>query len=305
MAPVGSLHGFEIDCDRALRWASPATGSLGTVRVRSASERPLEESCELLHLIADAEGVPSHALGRSDGRLVSWHADTGSFLIDGSAGTIGYRPDDASVEAGPERWEHRLGSGALPLLAGERGGLPLHASAAAVDGRAVVICGVTGRGKSTLAATLAARGHEALAEDGVVVRFDEDEPTVWPGLAGSRITAEAAVAIGIGEGAGGTDPRGRFLVETPRTVTGPTPVAAVAILLERVSDRIKLVRPSPARAHRELLAHVISAVRRGPAVFAASARLVERVPVVLLVVPDSHRELGRAAERLEALARPR
>ncbi len=300
MAPMGSLHGFEIECDRELRRLSPAPGSLGTVRVRATSARPLEESCELLHLIADAEGTPSHALGRTQSRLVSWHADVGSFLIDGTTGRIAYRPDDASVEAGPARWEHRLGSSALPLLAGERGALPLHASAAAVDGRAVVICGVTGRGKSTLAATLAANGHEAIAEDGVVVEFNDDEPIVWPGLGGALITSEAATAIGIGEGAGRTDARGRRFVEAARTMTGPTPVAGVAVLLERGGDRVKLVRPSPAKAHRELLAHVVSAARRGPAAFATSARLIERVPVVLLVVPDSLKELRRAAEALES-----
>jgi hypothetical protein len=302
MAAVGSLHGFEIDCDRELRSLSPARGSLGTVRVRSVSERLLDRKCEVLRLIADPEGMPSYALGRSDGHLLCWHADVGSFLIDGPTRKIAYRPDGGSAEAA--RWEHRLGSTALPLLAGERGGLPLHASAAAVNGRAVVICGVTGRGKSTLAATLAARGHAPLAEDGVVVRFGDDEPTIWPGLAGSRITAEAAAAIGVGEAAGGTDARGRFFVETRRTATGPMSVGGIAILLERRGDRVELVRPSPARGHRELLAHVLGATPRGPGAFATAARLVEQVPLALLVVPDSHRELGRAAEALEALAGP-
>jgi len=301
MSPMESLHGFEIDCDRVLRRVSAAPGSLGAVRVRATSERLLDRGCELLRLVADGEGTPAFALGRrSDGRLVSWHADGGSFLIDGTARRIAYRPEDASVEGGAARWEHRLGSSALPLLAGERGALPLHASAAAVGGRAVVICGVTGRGKSTLAATLVARGHEAIAEDGVVVGFDEDEPIVWPGLAGALITGKAATAVGI-DRAGRGDARGRFMVESRRTATGPTPVAGVAILMERAGDRVKLVRPEPARAHRELLAHVICAERRGPAAFASAARLVERVPVALLVVPDSVEELGRAAEALESL----
>jgi hypothetical protein len=303
MAPMGSLHGFEIDCDRELRRLSPTPGSLGMVQVRSTARSPLEESCELLHLIADAEGPPVHATGRSHDRLVSWHADGGSFLIDASTGRIAYRAEDASAASGPARWEDRLGSTALPLLAGERGGLPLHASAVGVEGRAVVICGVTGRGKSTLAAALAARGHEQIAEDGVVVRFNDHEPLVWPGLSGALITGEAGTAIGIGTAgpeSGPTDPRGRIFVETPRRVTGPTPAAGVAILMERAGDRVEMVNPQPAKAHRELLAHVLGG-RRGPAAFASAARLVERVPITMLIVPDSVEKLKEAAEVLESL----
>jgi hypothetical protein len=303
MSPVESLHGFAIDCDRMLQRASPAPGSLGTIRVRPISESPLDRDCDLLRLAADAEGTPVFALGRCDGRLVSWYSDCGSFLIDARAGRIAYRPEEASVVGNPAIWEHRLGSSAVPLLAGERGALPLHASAAAVGGRAVVICGVTGRGKSTLAATLAARGHEVIAEDGVVVRFEEDEPMVWPGLTGVMITGEAASAVGIPDAVGRADARGRVFVQTRRAVAGPAPVAAVVILMERAGDRVSLITPKPAKAHRELLAHVIGANRRGPVAFASAARLVERVPVYLLVVPDSINELVRAVEALESLRR--
>ncbi len=301
--PMGSIHGFEIDSDRELRRVPSGPGPLGTVQIRATSERPLDHNCELLHLIASAEGTVWCALGRSDGRLVSWYADAGSFLIDGTAGRIAYRLEDATVSSAPERWEHRLGSTALPLLAGERGGLPLHASAVGIGGSAVVICGVTGRGKSTLAATFAARGHEAIAEDGVVVEVDQAEPIVWPGLGGAMITGEAASAIGIAApGSAHTDARGRRFVEASRTTTGPTPVAGVAILLERAGDRVKLMRPEPAKAHRELLVHVVSGGRRDQTAFAAAARLVERVPVALLTVPDAIGEIGRAAEALESLA---
>jgi hypothetical protein len=301
MPHMGSLHGFEIDCDRELRRLAPVPGDLGTVHIRASSETLLDRSCELVRLVADPEGAPRFALGRGDGRLLSWHADGGSFLIDGAASSIAYRPEDASVKWVAARWEHRLGSSALPLLAGERDALPLHASAAAVDGGAIVICGVTGRGKSTLVATLVARGHEAIAEDGVAVRFDQDQPVVWPGLSGALITGEAASAIGMAETRGRADSRGRVFVEASRAVPGPAPVAGVAILMERRGARVELLRPEPAKAHRELLAHVICAERQGAAAFAAAARLVERVPVALLSVPDSVGELGRAAEALESL----
>src|SRR6476659_7705277 len=119
MRDVGSLHGFEIDSDQELRLASPTAGPLGTVRVRATAGRPLDQRCELLHLIADDDRVPSYALARADGQLVSWHADAGSFLIEPAVSQIAYRREDASVDAGDARWERRLGSTALLLLAGE------------------------------------------------------------------------------------------------------------------------------------------------------------------------------------------
>lgn len=296
---VVTLHGFDIDCDRELRRAPDGRGPLGTVRVRATPEPLLDGHGELLRMVANGDGIPSHALARSGSRLLSWHADAGSFLIDAAAGRIAYRPKDASVEASRTRWEHRLGSTAVPLLAAELGALPLHASAAAVDGRAVIICGVTGRGKSTLAAALAARGHRPIAEDGLVVDVAGRDPIVWPGLGGAMITPEAAAAIGIRARAAVTEARGRLLIEMPPAVSGPTPVAGVVILMERGGDRVDFVRPPAARAHRELLAHVISTERR--AAFAATARLVESVPVVLLTVPDAIGQLGRAADVLDSL----
>jgi hypothetical protein len=300
---VGSLHGFEIDCDRELQLPSPVAGRLGTLRVSATSGRPLDQRCELTHLIADDDGVPSYALGRAVSQLVSWHVDAGSFLIEPAVSRIEYRRADASIDAGPTRWERRLGSTAVPLLAGESGRLPLHASAVAVDGGAVLICGVTGRGKSTLAAALVARGHAGIAEDGVVVGFGDDGPSVWPGLPGALITREAAAAIGMSAAErASADLRGRLHVEWPRTVAGRTRVTAVAILMEREGDEVRLVRPEPSKAHRELLAHVLSGERRGPAAFASAARLVELVPVALLVVPESVDQLDRAAEALESLS---
>jgi hypothetical protein len=71
--------------------------------------------------------------------------------------------------------------------------------------------------------------------------------------------------------------------------------------MEREGDAVRLVKPESSKAHRELLAHVLSAERRGPTGFASAARLVELVPVALLVVPESVEELDRAAEALESL----
>ncbi len=62
----------------------------------------------------------------------------------------------------------------------QRGFLTLHASAAAIDGEAVIFLGKSGRGKSTLALALHARGHQLVADDVVAVKLDGPSPVVPP-----------------------------------------------------------------------------------------------------------------------------
>jgi hypothetical protein len=189
----------------------------------------------------------------------------------------------------------------IPLLAAERGGLALHASANMIGSRALVICGVTGRGKSTLSAALAAAGHPLLAEDGVVVQRRDGEPLVWPGMSGALITDGVAAAIGVANrGREDADHRGRRLVELA-AAGGPAPVGAVAILSERRGDRVGLERLGAAKAHRELLTQVLSGGRVGVDSFASAARLAEAVPVVFARVPDRPDAVPEAASELASI----
>jgi hypothetical protein len=87
---------------------------------------------------------------------------------DGARITVQPAPgaDDAAVRL------FLLGS-ALGVLLHQRGMLPMHASAVAVDGRAVLFTGASGAGKSTTAAALAARGYPVVADDITVVYADD------------------------------------------------------------------------------------------------------------------------------------
>ena len=71
--------------------------------------------------------------------------------------------------------EHRLACLVMPLLLAERGDLALHAAVLARDGRAVAFCGASMRGKSTLAAKLAARGFALLGDDSAVLSLDGED----------------------------------------------------------------------------------------------------------------------------------
>ncbi|HEY0633036.1 MAG TPA: hypothetical protein VGC98_13350 [Thermoleophilaceae bacterium] len=67
-----------------------------------------------------------------------------------------------------------------------RGALPLHAAAVSIGGRAIAIAGISGSGKSAVAAAMALRGHAVLADavtvvDGLV-RPIAPKPVLWPDM---------------------------------------------------------------------------------------------------------------------------
>jgi hypothetical protein len=93
-----------------------------------------------------------------------------------------------------------LGS-ALGILCHQRGLLPLHANAIAVNGGACAFAGPSGAGKSTLATYFARAGFEVLSDDVCVVGFGNDgSPITWPGLPRVKLWGDAATAFHIDVG---------------------------------------------------------------------------------------------------------
>ena len=83
----------------------------------------------------------------------------------------------------------------LAAVLQQRGLLVLHASAVAFNGDAVAFLGASGWGKSTLAATLYARGHPLVADDLVAVDLGgRENPIVLPGFPQLKLLPEAAAA---------------------------------------------------------------------------------------------------------------
>ncbi|WP_324808154.1 hypothetical protein SH584_02045 [Sphingomonas sp. LY29] len=89
-----------------------------------------------------------------------------------------------------------LGS-VMGVVLHQRGLLPLHANAIVIDGQACAFMGHSGAGKSTLAACFHDAGYPVLADDVVVVSFDErGEPIVSPGIPRVRLWEAAVVGSG-------------------------------------------------------------------------------------------------------------
>lgn len=71
----------------------------------------------------------------------------------------------------------------------------LHASVAAIDGGAVLVCGPAGAGKSTTAAALAARGHAILSDDVAALDAAPGAITVRPAYPHLRLWPDSVRAL--------------------------------------------------------------------------------------------------------------
>lgn len=101
---------------------------------------------------------------------------------------------DHSAEAEPGLLRAWILGTAFGVLCQQRGEPVLHASAVHHDGRALVIAGRSGAGKSTTAAALIARGAGLLADD--IVRIDLGAMAVWPGYPSMKLWRNSADALG-------------------------------------------------------------------------------------------------------------
>ena len=92
-------------------------------------------------------------------------------------------------------FNHLLLDHVMPLVAGSAHRLALHASVVNVDGRAVAFLGASGQGKSTLAASLARRGHTVLSDDCCILCRTATGFDVSPTYPGLRLFPESISGV--------------------------------------------------------------------------------------------------------------
>ncbi|MDQ3917412.1 MAG: hypothetical protein M3348_02970, partial [Acidobacteriota bacterium] len=194
---------------------------------------------------------------------------------------------------------------ALALLLYQRGLLVLHASAAALAGGAVAFLGYSGRGKSTTAAALHARGHRLVADDVVAVENGTDgPPNVWPGFPQLKLWPEVVGSLGVEPESlrrlhHSFDKRARRVSEgfSPE----PLPLKRLYVLAEADSYGAELLAPQDAVI--ELVRHSygvrLLSTRPGGEHFSRCADLAKRMPVYRLHRPRKLDELATLAEFIE------
>src|SRR4051812_11558556 len=180
---MSSLYGFEVKSDLPLLRLNSATGTRGELRIETAA-RPLKrpDRAPVSTLVTD-DGRCWYASYEMDGRCQIELPPTASFLLEPAVGRVVVDSEAEDVELR----EHRIVSSAVCTLLSMRGDLALHASAIEAGGRAVLFCGPTQRGKSTLAQALGEAGHRLLGEDGIAIELGDGEPVAFPGARGVRV----------------------------------------------------------------------------------------------------------------------
>jgi hypothetical protein len=91
--------------------------------------------------------------------------------------------------------EHLYLNQVLPLVLGKRGKLVFHASAVEIGSEAVAFVAVSGRGKSTLAASFATNGFRFLTDDGLVLERDDQGFVVQPSHPSIRLWEDSREAL--------------------------------------------------------------------------------------------------------------
>lgn len=86
----------------------------------------------------------------------------------------------------------------MGVLLMQRGILPIHGSAVVMEGRCIIFVGVSGAGKSSMAAALCKNGYSLLADDISAVKFDENGlPWVQSGYPQQKLWQDSVSMLGI------------------------------------------------------------------------------------------------------------
>lgn len=300
--------------------------------VAGSEDTSLEDTWSLA--LQPGDGVPDGPLPDSDDYRGKWSLVTGSgsapeqvsYTVTGPEGGVEsvFVVDLVKRVIGVSWAVHRpetndgvgflLASRVLPVAARlSRAALPLHATAVEFQGRALVVCGESGVGKSTLTVGLLAAGGRLIG----------DEPIVLDLAANSVTACQSSLLLRVHEGSPAlnllTD-LGRVVVVSRDKVGGlptasetiavpPIPVAAVIVLGPRHvrTTALESVRITGIDAVNALLGQRYSGRGPVPVVtgdFATAAAVVERTPVLRATLSDSIDLLPQAVRDLLGVTRP-
>jgi hypothetical protein len=245
----------------------------GTVQVRSFA------SSDVLRLVFDDTGTFDV---RSGERVIAWYP--------------GPNADTAAVRA------DLLGR-VMALAAHADGAIALHASAVAIDDRAIAFLGPKHAGKSTLAMALVRRGARLLTDDTLIVRF-EGQNRAWaaPGVQRVRLWDDSARALGAeSQSAVGAKP---VVDQLPAECLqfADVPLAACYVLRTVEAEDAPAVQCQPLSSIRAALACVSFSKLGALAGGAESAVILDRAATLARAVTVYTADVRRDLARLDEIA---
>jgi hypothetical protein len=291
-------HGIAVepeDIGRRLGWTSqrpPMTCTVvlnATLSPRGAdlmwrSDWPAEGPRDAVWEEAWSDG-PESWLYVSDHRPTV-RVDSGSNTI-----TVGSDPS-AEVDL------HAVASTGLITLAQLHGRVVMHGCAVARNGAAIMVCGRSGSGKSSLLVALAEAGWESLSDDLCVIHDSEAGPLIWPGPPWARLREadapprlEPAFAM----------PWKHAWSTSIWQAHDPARLAHIVFMEEPGGDAPGLTpisREDAVPLFSENALWVLDAPRRGQELFPQSVALLSSVPASRLRLPRVNDWAARAVELL-------
>lgn len=227
------------------------------------------------------------------------------FLIE-NARSIMFQPECGLA---PEELTAFLTGSVMGLLQHLRGNVVLHASAMLVDDKAVLFCGQSGAGKSTMAAALGKRGHTLLSDDLCTVDTSAaDPPVVFPDGRKHKLWEKAIEKLELSDQQG---PEVRhqihkFFVEPTKARTTASPIAAVYDLREaRGPDPLEIEKPALAEAAMIIRRNayrqkIMWRLGQQTNYFRAASQIASQQGIYVLKRPLDFHRIEEVVDRLEA-----
>jgi hypothetical protein len=228
-----------------------------------------------------------------------WARDFARVLIAPDGVELLCQPDPANQD-----WANILSAQALPLAATIRGLEVLHACGVVLDGRALVIAGPPGAGKSSLAAALVRAGGQLLSDDAIALQLSDGGLVAHAGSVVLQLRAAENEQLAaderatLGRSVGSSGGKHRYV---SANVPDPAPLGGV-FLLERSPEEPAVERLGAANPF-ELIASTFNLSVRTPArlqrqLDVVSAIISSRLAYRLRVQPDV--DATRLAEIVQA-----
>ncbi len=228
----------------------------------------------------------------------------GRFLIK-DAREIVFQPEG---DLPPEELTAFLTGSVMGLLQHLRGRVVLHASAMLVNGKAVLFCGQSGAGKSTMAAALGRRNYTMLSDDLCALDYGRDgPPLVFPDGRKHKLWEKAIDKLNLKErqGDGVRHQIHKFYVEPSSAQIEPAPIAAVYDLREaRAKDAFEIEQPNLADAamiirRNAFRPRIMWQLGQKVDYFQATTKIASNGGVFILKRPLNFKQIDETVDKLE------
>jgi hypothetical protein len=186
------------------------------------------------------DGALAFRAGKRGAELIAQWPGRGTLTCgrDGSAATFAAASGASGRAVGKLQRAQVRG-----LLRDLEGQLAVHASAVAVEGRAVLFLGSDGAGKSTAAAEMCLlHGAEMFADDAALLDVGPGGVTLVPSEDDHWLTSDSCRALGVDTGQG-ESVHGKRDLRAPSVAREPQPLALVVILRFDPSVTVASVQP--------------------------------------------------------------